>query len=514
MNKNAHFFSIYGGHLRGRYQMLMQNASQELAQMGAAEAQKRQFLMDMLKEERDKLKEMKKLKFNLVKDQGKEGAGKMRQYLNAYAQWTNLYRAMNENQSQHFKRYTTAIDNVEKRYVPSDELIKSKAGVLDAADNNISQLSVVSNANELNTLISGQSKLGASINALKTMTNNKTVADSKAVTDTVKALRENLNKQNPSFALTEDELGEALFKGSYAAHKQRIQGDWKKQQKDDEAAEYKKITRKVSSVDADAIENIRDLQKKIDKLKNQTVGPNAETVENIFKVNGVSPEDITKQNNALQKLRDQLQTSLDKDLTVKYEDVRERAGEMLLAEEGQQGRIKAAEDIMNMDDAQMAYYASVKGAQKYRKQEPKDFTGNSGKFVQTLLSPKYQDKSWNNLYKQVQDSNLSAIEKQDAVSMMVSRFVNAGAQHLAKNQKKSKMVAPLIEPVVTPPAAPVEAPPVTPEAEIPDGWERKAKIFKRDNMTPVDEFKKDPKKRKRWIDYAKTKGWTGKGWEN
>jgi len=52
MNKNAHFFSIYGGHLRGRYQMLMQNASQELAQMGAAEAQKRQFLMDMLKEER------------------------------------------------------------------------------------------------------------------------------------------------------------------------------------------------------------------------------------------------------------------------------------------------------------------------------------------------------------------------------------------------------------------------------------------------------------------------------
>ena len=79
MNNNAHFFSIYGGHLRGRYQQLMQSASQELAQMGANEAQKRKFLFDMLKEERDSLKDMKKLQHNLVKEQGKAGGHCSRQ---------------------------------------------------------------------------------------------------------------------------------------------------------------------------------------------------------------------------------------------------------------------------------------------------------------------------------------------------------------------------------------------------------------------------------------------------
>ncbi len=54
--------------------------------------------------------------------------------------------------------------------------------------------------------------------------------------------------------------------------------------------------------------------------------------------------------------------------------------------------------------------------------------------------------------------------------MMVSRFVNAGAEHLVKNQKKAKMAAPLIEPVVLPTpqtpttTAPAGAPAAAPAA--------------------------------------------------
>ena len=436
-NNNANFFSIWGGHLRGRYQEVMQAASQELAAQGAMDQQRIQVLMKMLEMEQKKLGALKKAKFQLGKTLLKETGSDMSLYELLSLQ-LKLDATQSSAQNAANARMAEIREEVEKDYKPQPTQIKAKENAVGewgpmktnvVAGNNLKEKVEAWKSKNL------QGTFGNKVEAMQAVIDPTLVGNSVVANNFVKAIVAQDPTGNPTE--TAEIIGNAVFPGTWKKHKENYSKDIQ--------SEINKATKnRASQTLGDRKAEQAQLKEKIDSIARKMSGRNPEAAK-IIKQMSVPDESMIAAQNSIDKLKAEIRTKMDAIEAPTYEKVATRAGQIILGEEARrearqtiekEARVGAAEKILGMPDNEADYYRSLKNARKYFNQTDEELAkkkDNSAKFVNAILKSK--DRSWENFNTQAKEK-LAGHELEDAQALYASRIYRSGKDAMQSQEEK------------------------------------------------------------------------------